>query len=269
MRSMVNEEIKNVATEILGSVADFCDRFNLRYAIDYGTLLGGVRHGGFIPWDDDVDITMPRPDYEKFLELAKTNTIGSNLVLIHDKASGGINAYAKIGDVRTIAYPAGRLKKYSLPVWVDIFPVDGCPKDEAVLKRQVQRIQFIDHVRCETYSLNVQNQAMRVSKRIAKFFLMKFMTPYPFARILDKMASKYDFNQSDRIMNFLSPYGIKDIMPQSYYDDAVDMNFEGIKVKAPKEYHVRLQNLYGDYLKLPPPEERISHSLDAYWLELQ
>ena len=127
MKRISFEEAKRVELDILLHVAKFCDEHGLRYFLAYGTLIGAVRHKGFIPWDDDIDIQMPREDYEKLLELYPKENTDEKYFLLAPEMKGAHHPYAKIIDTRTVKKELGAKKNNPLGVDIDVFPLDGQP----------------------------------------------------------------------------------------------------------------------------------------------
>ena len=128
MRSINNEEAKKIEFKVLVEFAKYCDENNLRYHLAYGTLLGAVRHKGFIPWDNDIDVTMPRPDYEKFRKLVCEKEVASNISCLDYKYCDTF-PFIKLVDNRTICKEHFLVTESNMGLYIDVFPMDGFPKD--------------------------------------------------------------------------------------------------------------------------------------------
>lgn len=264
MKSMTLEEIKAVETNILKLFDEYCRANNLRYVVDYGTLLGTVRHKGFIPWDDDIDITMPRQDYNRFIELTKNTPIGENIEVRHDKATKGDLPYIKVVDTRTYVKELNRYEKYYFPLWIDVFPVDGYPNQE-VLERRMKRIKKLNRMRL--LAVNTTKKTHGTIRKAGKFIYHKIVSPYMFLPIMKKIAESTAYDSEKNGINYFTSLGTRDTFYPRYFDNAVDMSFESITVKAPEKWHERLSQLYSDYMRLPPVEKRKTHCIDAYWVD--
>ncbi len=263
--------IRDIQDEELKILLDFvriCEQNNLTYYISGGTFIGAVRHNGFIPWDDDIDVAMPRKDYNKFLELAQ-NQLESKFKLVHfNKCENVIHYFAKIENSKyqLIDHTAAINRKVNL--WIDIFPLDGLPKNSIARKIHSFRLMSLRALfkfslfETIVYQSNTdrpwyERVLIEVGKRI-KF--EKILNPYNRMRALDRALSRYDFYTSKYIMNFMGSYKLKSVMDRELvYGEGAYYNFEGHLFHAPKDYDRYLTQIYGDYMKLPPLEKRNQH----------
>lgn len=252
------EEMKKVEIGVLMHIDSFCKEHKLQYAIGYGTLIGAVRHQGFIPWDDDIDIMMPRPDYDMFIEIY-SDSLFPLLCMEHGNY---YRTYAKVYDSRTIIT---NTKNKEMGVFVDVIPIDGLPQKEEdarlFLKKMVRKRKFlynlIDH--------SIFNRRKSFLKTVYFTIVGTFIpVDRAIARFL-RLSKKHDFNSTNYVAGFaVGPD--KWLLKREYVDGVIDLTFEGIKVKAPQRYDLCLRALYGDYMQLPPEEERIpKHAYRAYW----
>lgn len=125
-KEIPDEEVRKMELDIFSHIVTICEKYELRYIIDYGTLLGAVRHGGFIPWDDDIDISMPRPDYETFQRVFSGEMTSAPQYELRTGMKGNIAIpYIQVVHTGTVTEKKGRREKYAQSVWVDVFPVDG------------------------------------------------------------------------------------------------------------------------------------------------
>ena len=265
------EETKKVELGILKEFADFCEENNLSYFLAYGTLIGAIRHKGFIPWDDDVDVWMPRPDYDKLKELFNSQRKNSNYIVVspHEKVSR--HSIVKIIDKRTEKSEKGVDYKYGvLGVDIDVFPLDGQPEDDCVYEAWYNKLQKI-----------YRRHFVLISQAPTAFIpKMKYMVKLAIIRAIhitkknilkkaEKNHKKYSYNDSKYVgaveswSNSRSNRYNKD-----WFSEAVLVDFEGYKFKAPIGYHEILSKMYGDYMKIPTAEKRVSHHTSkAYWKE--
>ena len=261
------EEYKKVQLNILKYVADFCEQHELRYFLADGTLLGAVRHKGFIPWDDDIDIRMPRPDYDRIIRIFNKETEDIDFLLVGPEDELAHCYFVKVYDMRTIKIePFLDYSKGSLGVDIDIFPIDGAPEDFEEFKRWSIEIRRYNR----TYA-NKKKTLLRRSMSIAKdYFACRlrgkwrpFWSAAKIARITREMSEEYPYGEG----NYVSYLGLTDRfrIPYDCHKDFVMLPFEDGMFHAPVGYDTALTIQYGDYMKLPPVEKQVSHhSYRAY-----
>ena len=267
MKEMTLREVQLFGLEILKDVHNFCILNGIRYSLAYGTLLGAIRHSGFIPWDDDIDIVMPRPDYEKFCQTFKSDT-GFNIFspIVGDCYLG----YARVCDLKkTWVHSMPWCKQSPTGMWIDIFPIDG-----------------IDSNRDKNADYNYLSklEKRRFKARMPKDNLKR---PMPFKRLLRTIAKKILFCWTDvktvvsEYDNFIKgtefessnycgnrailTYYNKEEYLRSLFDSYIDVEFEGNSFKAISNYDEYLRTIYGDYMRLPPVEKRVRHPQEMYW----
>lgn len=268
MQELNIDEAKAIELSILKTATDYLESHGLRYNLDFGTLLGAIRHKGFIPWDDDIDISVPRPDYEKFIELVKKEPLSDGLRLICDKETKCISPYAKIEATNTLLEEPHRYKKYKTGLFIDVFPVDGYIDDEQ--KRNLQNDEYnkLDHKRCVLSYISEKSTPL--PKRIIKRALSSVLTPYSIVEKITAVQKRYSFEESP-YGRVISGFRIKQNkvikIDKSNYDDTIEVEFEGYMMKAPRNWDKRLTDLYGDYMAIPPENERVSHFVRAYKLD--
>lgn len=261
-------EIQKIEVDILDYIVKICKEYNLRYFLVGGTLLGAIRHQGFIPWDDDIDISMPRKDYEKLIHIF-SNIKGRYKLLQINNNTNYFYSFIKIVDTKTKLIECNR-KTYikDLGIYVDIFPLDGLGNDRNKAIKKVLKISKIGR-RVARSAENLSNQ-LRVNK--IKILTLKCLVNVvgreKYFQIINNHLKKCDFDDSKFIGCVYGMYGESEVIERKHYASTIDVEFEGKKYKAPIGYDCYLKQLYGDYMKLPPEEERVpKHNIKVYWRE--
>lgn len=262
--------IQKKGVELLKEFLRVCHQYNLRYYIISGTLLGAVRHQGFIPWDDDIDIGMPREDYEK-LESLYANEFQHPFRLVSEKNTPShTKAFMNVQDVTTrIAYTYGK-EKTQTSIWLDIFPIDGMP--EKGMKRWMHEKRYLFSrmlVQLAQFKKNVnQNRKNRplIEKMIIGFAnrvnIEALLNYEKCQRFYVKTLKKYDMNQG---LSGTLPgiYKLGELVPTDCFGKGVLLTFEGVIVNAPEKYHEFLVSFYGEnYMEIPPEDKRVYHQYD-------
>jgi len=260
------ETAKTIEIEMLKEYAAFCEAHHLRYTLAYGTLLGAVRHKGFIPWDDDIDIVMPRPDYNRFLELTKDGLLSNYIRVIASlNEPNTLYPYAKLIDVRTMAVETGVRVKHTLGVWVDVFPMDGIPANKWKAALLFIRLRIFQSL----LYLSIVNVNVKSWRGLLRGLLVlpsrTFNYRYLVKRI-EKEAQRNKFENCDYTAVVVSGYGKREIVLKEDYLDYIALAFEGDYYKAPSNYTEYLKRLYGNYMQPPPEHKRHpTHPMKAYW----
>ena len=265
MRKLSLEEIHDEQFKILDETIKYLDRNNITYYLVYGTLLGAVRHEGFIPWDDDVDIALPRPDFERLIELSKNNPISDHLEVIDFSLGNSKRPISKVINKNISVKSLSKEDKY---LWIDLFVIDGLPdKDEDIIKLYKKQDFYKGLIYLKTNSFkNILNEKKSLKNRLLKIFLkpIAMLIPISFSsKKIIKLGKEYDFETSKNIGIFIWGIGICEKLSKDYLD-ICKVKFNGKKFNAYKKYNDYLKQMYGDYMKLPSIEKRKNHSVEAY-----
>lgn len=258
-------EVKSEELEMLDELASFCDSEGLRYSLAGGTLLGAVRHGGFIPWDDDIDVVMPRPDYERLISLGFDGGLPQGLSIVPYSGSWEHPVFIKLIN-ESIAVDTsyengiGRL-------WVDVLPVDGLPDDKTQLDAlygKAAKLQSLVML-CKTDP----DSGRTVFRRLVKglFVLLANHTGLflRLANCLDDLGKQRVFG-STPLTGCVAwgLYGTGECYPFSGWDKMDSMKFEGRDFRVIGCWNEYLEGIYGDYMRLPPKEKRVAHGIKAW-----
>ena len=259
MRIIDTNELRIIQLDLLQKTVDFCERNNIRYYLCGGTLLGAIRHQGYIPWDDDIDISMPRPDYDRFIALFNKPENYYQVIDMSNNPKYGF-PFAKVHDTRTYVDEL-QYAKDQFGVYIDIFPIDGVGEDKQVFR--ILRLRKLLHTKKANYYQRT------LSKKIINTFGKILLFPISVHKILkmmDKEARKYPFGSTPRAGVIINPYGTREIVDLSVFDNPICVKFEDGFYKIPAAYDTWLSSIYGDYMQLPPEDKRHSpHVSVAYW----
>ena len=269
MRIVTREEHKKIQLDILKFVADFCEKKGLRYFLSDGTMLGAVRHKGFIPWDDDIDIKMPRPDYNRMMRIFNEECGSERYRLINPRDKDAHHYFVKIIDTKTVKIEVEH--DYStgfLGADIDIFPMDGSPESEDEFLKWGKEIRSYN--KAYSYTKRSLCLAFRatigdyVKGRVHPSWCWLFRSAPDIADKVAALAEKYPFDESKYVC-FVGAWDLYRI-PYECYKDYIMMKFEDSEFRIPAGYDQALTAQYGDYMKLPPVEERATlHKNNVFW----
>lgn len=261
MRPLDLKEIQKIELDILIFLKEICEQNGLSYGLTSGTLLGAIRHGGFIPWDDDIDIVMPRQDYENLIKIMK-NHAGKYKLLSPYSTQDYVYEYCKMIDDTTVLIENPETTAIPLSVYIDIFPVDGVPEDVDKRQKLFRKLKFIQTIYAAIMRSSFKTKDKSANHRIAWFFL-SILKKIRFNRLLlallDSWSKKNDFEQSLHCAVLLGQ-GEREVFSKEEYELKGEVEFENNKFRTyttPVKY---LEQFFGDYMQLPPEEQRCGHS---------
>lgn len=265
-RIVKSEELKKTQLDILLSVDRFCKQHSICYFLTYGTLIGAIRHKGYIPWDNDIDISMPRPDYERFIQLYNTEKEKKYYVISPDLDQSYPYPFAKICDPNTHLVEFSSIK-YNIGINIDLFPIDGLPKNEKEAKAHYWKINLYRNL------LNIKKIELDFKRRslIKNIFLalsktVLFVISYNY--LIKKINHLFvTYNYSDCLYAADLNFGnVNRRLPKKIFESCISVEFEGYLFNAPIGYDLWLKSIYGDYMQLPPIEKRVTHhDFKAYY----
>ena len=251
----------------MDKVAAFCGKNNLTYYLGYGTLLGAIRHKGYIPWDDDIDIVLPRPDFEKFI--TTFNTSGDELEVLSWGNTPQWNIpFAKVHNKKTSMREDTR-EPLDMGVNIDVFPIDGLSNDKGVATSLVKKILFYSNVRCyKCVKLSSSRSFIRNILVLGARVVYSVYSNQQLLTRIHKLATSNNYEDSKLVGQVLYPANVGEIIEKDTFKESLLVPFENYSFKIPVGYDKWLTQIYGDYMKYPPVEEQVTHhAFKAYWKE--
>lgn len=267
---MDNAELRKVQLiqlSIATEIKRICDKNDIDYFLDSGTLLGAVRHKGFIPWDDDMDIGMTRENYNRFIEAAKTDLGDEFFLQTWETDKYYPMPFAKVRKNGTLFVEENFDKaKFHQGIYVDVFPYDNFPMDKKRQKKLWRRKNYLSAMllmKCKAIKFKSNsNTFVKVILKILMFSVIKFLTVfYSKKRLIvkyEKNIKKYSEEKSDLVYEQTQCYTFGYwVMDKEYLDGTISLPFEDTEFKVLKNYDKYLTHIYGDYLTPPPEKSRM------------
>lgn len=273
MKRIETEELKRLELDILDFFVNICKQNHLTYFLSGGTLLGAIRHKGFIPWDDDIDVMMPRIDYEKLIQIFPEHPYYK--FLYHGNTHNYPTPFGTINDSRTCK-PERFLRKkcrHIIGVNIDVFPIDDLPDSKAEISSYYKQISKVaKQVYCITYAYRKgysKRFTLQKNGGIFCYRLLELLGLTSIDKVVGKycsLAQKYNGIKSNWCgVTTTNNYGEGEANNKKDYYPIQELLFEGKKYCIPANYDTYLRGLYGDYMQLPPKEKQIPHHAYCYW----
>ena len=254
MDSITLSKLRIVQLQILDEIVRICSEYGLRYCLTGGTCLGAVRHKGFIPWDDDVDIIMPRADFQRFLDITKDGNTGNFFLDYYLTNPKYGRCFAKYCKKNTLFVEPNGLNQ---AIYVDIFVQDKVPGPEFTATSKlpvfIHKLDAITTVRRE--GLRGRDLKTRIIYYLTRWMPVKWFFVWE-----TRLMTRFENTDSQYYLNYGSPYNlIKETLPIHEFEPYSKLEFEGKFYNVPRNWDLYLSNIYGDYLTLPPLEKRTAH----------
>lgn len=272
MKRMTLQEIQSVNLDIMKDIHAFCVEHGIHYSLAYGSLIGAVRHKGFIPWDDDIDIMMPRPDFEKFSSSFESKH-GFVLSSVYDENTY-INYTRVYNNAETLVISPAKAGKNEVGIWVDVYPIDGISDDETKSRKQfveirkysqqVMKMRFI-------FQKLVSGNTIRKVKAAIKWVICRFVKRGNLRQWHNRIVNlckEVPYGETSRCSSLVCMEANRDdrqeIFPLTSFQNYQLVPFETEHFYIVSDYDTVLKVIFGDYMKLPPPEKRVSHVIKKW-----
>ena len=263
MREITPEELKEIQLQMMDYVDHFCRINDIQYTLACGTLIGAMRHEGFIPWDDDIDIHLLREEYNKFTRLWNEQKESHPYELVNIESGNNMGyPFGKIHDPKTVTY-VGTFKRTG--VFIDVFPMDFVVDEEDFRIRQAKIAKLYRMRDTYIHWINIRETGAPLLKKLYVYLRKPRISYNQLAIEISNIAQEIK-QPTDFVYEMVCAVTLKHPVPASAYDEYIDCNFENRKYRIIKGYDQYLSILYGDWRTLPPVEKRVTHhGFKAYW----
>ena len=258
-------KIQLLELDILKEVKRICEKYKIEYFIIGGTLLGAIRHKGFIPWDDDIDVAIPRHDYDRFIDILAQELIAPMDYLYFEKDVEYREYSLKIINKNVVVYEnKNDVEKSKTNLWIDILPIDGVPDNTAMFNLHKLRVYvwkaLLSIKNIKTIKNKKRNIFEQIIIKIAQIIPRHMLISQRWVmKKLDNTIRSYSYMDCINVGTFMGAYRFKEVVPKELFGKGTDILFEGSEFKAPEKIDTYLKHMYGNYMELPPLDKRITH----------
>lgn len=270
MKEIHIDEIKKIQLDILSKIHEYCINNKIQYFLAYGTLIGAIRHKGYIPWDDDIDIAMTRPNYDKFIQ--SFNGYYKNLDVLAPELDWKYYApYANVCDNRTILHEGqNQHNGQKIGIKIDVFPIDGVPTNKQEYYKIFNTVNKYNWLlRFKRFPLKyfIKGNLIQKIKKTLVWVFMHFISYECIQKKIHKISTKIPYSNAEYATQVTFTYD-RISFDKKIFEEYIDVDFEGKTFRSIKQFDKYLKAIYGNYMELPPLEERIDHhDFKAYWIE--
>lgn len=263
MEKLKSDEIKRIQVEMLKYIDKICVDNNIKYTLIGGSLIGAIRHKGMIPWDDDIDIGLT---YENYIKLIKILEKSKEYNLInHSLNDKYYFPFSKLTDKNTILIEKDYEGIEGYGVYLDIFCYRPVPDNYKKAKSYFKKEQYYNFMLGGIKKVNREKNLVKKILKYIRYIIVKIVGKEYYFLKLEKLHNKYINLQSKNVLTEWHAYSFdKELKKREYFDQFIRVEFEGLQVSITKEYDSFLKSTFGDYMKLPPEEERRTHNLTVY-----
>lgn len=260
---ITREGCREIQLNILECISNICKENDIKYSLAYGTLIGAIRHKGFIPWDDDIDICLLRNDYEKLIYILRNQTEYAWLSLEDNRDEGYYVPFAKAVDNRTVALLESSHVTHG--IWVDIFPIDNVPNGVWDSRLFLKKVNIL---RASVIAMTTNFKKSKLDKKYIEKRVLStganMIGKNRITAIYENTVTKYSEHTTGYVGCLSSAYIEKERYPISWFHDYINVTFEGKDFMAIAKYDEYLSALYGNYMELPPVDKRKDHRIIAW-----
>ena len=260
LRQLSLREIQLKELELLKKFDKFCQENRLEYFLCGGTLLGAIRHKGFIPWDDDIDVFMPRPEFGKLQKLLKKNNKLENAEFTSYFLKNSIYPYIKLEDMRSL-YKESDAVRDTNRIWIDIFAIDGFSNNQVLDFILIKTVKVLRFFLARFLKRAVLENEVNKIKKFFHLILSPIVLLFPantWAKTIEAVCMTVPYNKTAYVGGVQWGYGLNEKLPKSGIE-RIDVEFEGCIFPGLKCYEQYLTQLYGNYMEFPPAEKRTPH----------
>lgn len=248
--------LQRVQLEMLKVVVGFCEQHALRWFLLGGSALGAVRHKGFIPWDDDIDVGLPRPDYDRLLEILKRDLQAPFFLQTRETDLEYPLHFAKVRNSATTFIQSNMAHlRMNHGIGIDLFPLDGYPSSTGRITFWFILFKVMRGMLMHKYGIRSDKRVVRWGMKLVS---LPFTTRFLHAAV-EWCVRRTDYESSEMIHNWWGAWGIKEVMPKRVFGEGRQVPFESLICRIPTDFESYLSRIYGEYMKLPPEDKRVSH----------